>query len=218
MVSPHSDSEDMKLHIAGVYHFDPTCRTRLRQWLEQLSAAHAELPAFVAVEYDADLFAQIKAQRTAFRRLLSEQWPDGAPELLDELELSLGYDGDTHERVFPGAKVVWLDQGRMYDVGGFAYERLIMYHQFLGEDGSPQDTSAALRRLSQQARQRANAPTEGNARDRKFADVILEEIQRGGGDWAIVIVGATHASHHPGRMSRLLKETGQLCDVSILHP
>lgn len=208
----------MKLFIAGLYHFDPTGRTRLRGWLEQLSAQHAEPPAFVAVEYDSGLFARIKSQRTVFRILMSEQWPHITPELLDELELSLGYEGDTHEVVFPGAKVIWLDEGRPFDTTGFAWDRLIMYTDFLGERGLPRNTPAALSRLSQEAWRRANPPSEGDDRDYKFAQLILQEIEHEAADWAIAIVGATHASDRPGYMRRLLEHAGQPCEVTILRP
>jgi hypothetical protein len=208
----------MKLHIAGVCHLDPTGTTRLAEWLEHLLRDKAEFPAFVAVEFDAELFAKVKSQRTVFRSLLSQHWPRATPELLDELALSLGYEGDTHERAFPHAKVIWLDQGRPSDVENLAPARLVTYHQFLGEQGLPHNASAALSRLSQQAWESANAPTEGNDRDRKFASLVLQEIEDAGGDWAIVIVGATHASDRPGRMRRLLEEAGHTCEVTMLRP
>jgi hypothetical protein len=209
----------MKLHIAGVCHFDPTGRRRLTEWLEQLSAQHPEPPAFVAVEFDAGLFAKITAQRTAFRNLMREHWPHATHELLRELELSLGFEGDTHERVFPGAKTVWLDEGRPYDeVDGVASGRLVTYHQFLGEDGLPHDTSAALSRLSQEAWRSADPAVEGDERDHKFAHRILQETEHEPADWAIAIVGAAHASDDPGRMRRLLEEVGQTCEVTILRP
>jgi hypothetical protein len=206
----------MRLYIAGVCHFDPTGRARLLEWLEQLSEEHSEPPAFVAVEYDSDLFTKIKAQRARFRCLLTEHWPHAMPDFLDELELSLGYEGDTHERVFPDARIIWIDQGRMYNVEGFAEGRLIMYHQFLGEQGLLEDTAAALAILSQRALEAAGPPTEGNERDARFARLIIQAIADGSGDWAIVVVGANHASDCPGRMRCLLEQVGQTCEVTIL--
>ncbi len=208
----------MKLHIAGVCHFDPTGRQRLIEWLQRLSMQHSNRPAFVALEYDSDLFAKIEAQRASFRCLLSEHWSHAAPDLLDELELSLGYEGDTHERVFPDAKIIWLDQGRAYSVEGFAEERLIMYHQFLGRQELPPEASAALTRLSQEAWRRADPPVEGNGRDQKFAELILQEITCHAADWGIAIVGAIHASDCPGRMRYLLEQAGQTCEVTLLGP
>jgi hypothetical protein len=207
----------MKLHIAGFNHFDPTGRTRLRQWLEQLSATHSEPPAFVAVEWDEGLFAKVKAQRSMFRNLMEEEWPRASPGLLDELELSLGYGGDTHCEVFSGAKAIWLDQGRSDDVEPFAWERLNMYRSFLGQRGLPQDASSGLSILGQEAWERAGPPSEGDVRDRKFARLVLDEIAQSGGGWGIAIVGVNHASANPGYMRRLLEDAEQLCEVTILR-
>ena len=208
----------MDLHIAGFKHFDPTGRTRLRQWLEQLSTEHTEPPAFVAVEWDEDLFGEVKAQRASFRNLITQEWPFASPGLLDELELSLGYGGDTHTGVFPDVPVIWLDQGRRCDVSCYASKRLDMYKSFLGEEGLPGDSTAALATLSQQASERADPPTKGDERDQKWTRLIIDEIAQSGGDWAIAIVGPNHTRASSGYMTGLLEEAGQLCEVTILQP
>jgi hypothetical protein len=208
----------MNLHIAGFNHFDPAGRTRLRGWLDRLSAEHSEPPAFVAVEWDQQNFADVKAERALFRKLMQRQWPEAAPDLLDELELSLGYGGDTHTVLFPDVPVVWLDQGRRCDLSDYARKRLNMYKLSLAPHGSPHNASAALSRLSQSAWENAKPPSAGDERDRKFASLLLQHIDQVAGDWAIAIVGSNHATTNPGYLRRLLEDGGQPCEVTILRP
>ncbi|MBI4527199.1 MAG: hypothetical protein HY695_25685 [Deltaproteobacteria bacterium] len=49
----------MKLHIAGIEHFDPLCKGRLQAWLQELHKKYSCSPDFVAVEWDQHIFKQV---------------------------------------------------------------------------------------------------------------------------------------------------------------
>lgn len=206
----------MKLHIAGVNHFDPMCRNCLILWIKQLSAANNGPPVFVATEWDENIFAEVKRQRSEFRKLAQGEWPNAPSGLLDVLELSLGYEADTHTKSFPNVKVLWLDEGRQVNnINTYAEDRLRLYKSYLSKL-LPTDTSSALDKLSRAVRNGATPPKEGTVRDHKFACLILKEVAKNGGEWAIAIVGYSHASDNQGTMYSLLEAEGLLCEVSIL--
>ena len=122
----------MELYIAGINHFDPLCREELIKWFKELSAIKDKPAAFIAVEYDADQFEQIKKQRNKFRELAQDEWPCLSSGELDILENSLAYEGDVHREVLPDAKILWLDQGRQDNYSEridhhYAEERLRLY-------------------------------------------------------------------------------------------
>ena len=209
----------MKIHIAGIYHPDPLCRCYLKQWLKQLSTNYAVDPAFIATEWDENIFTEVKKQRNKFRELAQTKWPGATSDLLDELALSLGYEADTHIEIYPNVDILWLDQGRKEEsdeVREYARDRLAMYISYLGGEPLPNDNTSALTKLSLEARARTQSDRQGDERDKKFCRLILERIENGGGDWAIVIVGAVHAEQVDGSMCRLLEEARQLCEVTIL--
>ena len=205
----------MMLSIAGVYHFDPTGRERLKRHLEELSSSMKDRPMFIAVEWDSGLFAQVKEQRSKFRELAQEQWPTAGSDLMAILELSLGYEADTHSEVFPSSPVLWLDQGRQANVQTYAQQRLNVYRSFLETDNLPLNTETALAMFSEEARKRAQNLTESTPRDATFASLINEKAIQSQGRWAIVIVGTSHASANPGSMRKLLEDQGYSCKVEV---
>lgn len=208
----------MKLYIAGICHFAPLGRNKLKQWIRQLAQDNDGPPAFVATEWDQTLFVQVKDQRGQFRQLAQKQWTAAGTDLLDVLEISLGYEADTHDEFFPNVEVLWLDQGRNDDVSSYAKSRLNVYRSFLDDEPPPTNTAEALEKLSQEAWRRAEqwhgSRTE---RDDKFTSLILDRISKDGGDWAIVIVGAAHAKYLEKSMRMLLDEQGYSCQVTILR-
>jgi hypothetical protein len=209
--APHT----VKLYVAAVIHFDPLGRGRLRRWLGRCLALEGRPPAFVATEWDHDAFAEVRRQRAEFRHLAQKEWPHASREALTILELSLGYEADTHLELFPDTEVLWLDEGRDA-VHGYAEARLAIYRDFLQGIPWPRCSSTPLRQLSAMARQRTQGTTAPSDRDIKFASLIRDRIARGEGAWAATIVGANHASPVPGSMRSLLEEEGCLCDVTFL--
>lgn len=210
----------MTIHrIAGVNHFDPAGRLRLVDWLALYSKRFGH-PAFVATEWDKDIFAQVKAQRGEFQCLISNQWPNLSAGLVKVLTLSLAYEADTHTEVFSDVEVVWLDEGRRApedDIRNYAPDRFAMYKHWLGDKVTERDDLVTLAKMSERAIREAGCPPSiGNDRDAQFADLILRRVGKDGGDWAVVIVGKFHALTYSGSMRRLLEEREQICEVSLL--
>lgn len=204
----------MKLHVAGVNHFDPLCREKLRKWLQGLSLINDEPPAFVAVEYDRQQFEQYKKQRGRFRQLLQTEWPSLSTAELDILENSLGYEGDTHLEIFPSAEVLWLDKGRQVSdlsmIDKYAEDRLTMYKQY-----SFGQKSLRIDQLSENIRKVENVQDINLDRSSKFANLICERVSKSGGKWAVVIVGYNHTRKDiQGSMRCLLENTKLICEVS----
>jgi hypothetical protein len=209
----------MILRIAGINHFDPAGRQRLTDWLAFSSKKFGN-PAFVGTEWDRDIFARVKSQRGEFQGLISKQWPNLSPGLLKVLTLSLAYEADSHTEVLSDVEVVWLDEGRQAqedDIQNYARDRFAMYQRWLGGEVTERDDSVILAKMSERAIGEAGRPPSvGNERDAKFADSILRRVGKGGGDWAVVIVGKFHALTYKGAMRQLLEEKEQSCEVSPL--
>jgi len=205
----------MILRVAGIHHFDPTCRQQLLEWLRSYSESHGD-PAFLATEWDEQHFLQVKGQRDRFFNLLRDAIPGLSDEVLNTLKLSLGFEGDTHLEVFPDVEVLWLDQGRRGDVALYAEDRLAMYREFLAQEEAPVDNANVLVRLSQSARQTAEAPEAGGGRDGGFANLIIERAAKRDGDYGVIIVGGFHAGQQPGSMRSLLDEAKLTCEVTDL--
>ena len=207
----------VNLYLFGINHFDPMCRTKLVAALEHLRDTLPTRPAFVAVEWDSDLFTRVKAKRPTFRHLLCEEWPQAPPQLVDQLVLTLGYEGDTQALVFPEADVLWLEEGRAFDVSDFAEARLKVYKDFLGTSQLPAGVSAALALLSEAAWQGSREPTTGTERDDKWTRLILDKIQGCEGRWAPIIVGRNHVINNDRYLRRQLEDAGLTCQVCILQ-
>lgn len=125
----------MRLKIAGIVHNDVLGRERLLKWLQETKTTEKSPPAFIAVEYDQEIFRRIQAQRPVFRRLAAEAWPGAPSSVLKAIEESLVYEGDLHETVFPGIETVWLDQGRTVNdptcISQYAQDRINIYRSFI---------------------------------------------------------------------------------------
>jgi hypothetical protein len=209
----------MVLCIAGVGHFDPAARQRLVKLLRYCSKKCGK-PAFIATEWDKNIFEKVIAQRNEFRAAISNQWPSFSAELLNSLTLSLAYEGDSHLEVFPDAEVMWLDEGREApeeDIKRYARDRFAIYKGWLGDNVSETDESAILEKMRKKAAQQAGIPpSEGTERDAKWADMILRGEAKGGGDWAVIIVGKFHALKYAGSLLDLLEAEKQGCKVVLL--
>ena len=203
----------MKIYMAGVNHFDPLCRENLIKWFTELVAINDNPPAFIAVEYDKDHFEQIKKQRKRFRRLIQNEWPYLSSDKVDILQNSLGYEGDAHLQVFPAVELLWLDEGRQVNnksiIINYAEDRLKIY---AGSWSVSKPLS--INQLSENIR-KIEASGVSSDRDVEFARLIQQRISKGGGSWAIAVVGSSHASEkNQGSMRYLLEDAGLLCEVT----
>ncbi len=212
----------MRLRIAGVNHNDILGARRLRAWYDQVRNLETSTPTFVAVEFDRELFEQVRLQRPLIRRLASEVWPETDDEVLCLIERSLVYEGDLHERIFPGVETVWLDQGRKTtyptDMSGYAQDRLSIYRRFISVAKSRLEIDD-VKVMCQAAWNQGVAPQPGGTcRDLKFSQKIMQRVANGESDWAIVVVGSSHASQVEGSMVSRLTGQGIACPVTELRP
>jgi len=113
-VGPNEDEVWVILRMAGVNHFDPAGPGALATWFENQLDEATEPPLFVATEWSRWILPCVKGQRPGFRQLLLKEWPHAPRHLLDVLEQTLAYEGDTHQSALPEARVLWLGrtQGR----------------------------------------------------------------------------------------------------------
>lgn len=212
----------MRLRIAGVVHNDVLGRERLIKWLQEVKAEEKTQPAFVAVEYDEEIFCKIREQRPILGRLVAKVWPNAPSPVRKVIEESLGYEGDLHDTIFPGVETVWLDQGRSVSdptiISDYALDRLKIYKSFIPE-GQAELGDESLLHMSMSAWNRGVSPQPGGSeRDIKFAQLIADRSRREVLGWAIVIVGINHASEVEGHMATLLRDQGIECQTSELRP
>jgi hypothetical protein len=204
----------MTLFIAGINHFDPMGREHLANWLCSLADINTSPPSFIAVEFDEHLFKMLHTQRAQYRECIHNLWP-GVPESdLDQYELSLGYEGDTHLECFYGTDVIWLDQGRTLPPG--AVETHV--HQRLQALQFFESRNALMLPgvVSEQVQPYTRAAAFSVERSRRFAEHILGYIHNHAWNWGIAITGASHASDRfQDSMRSLLVKAGVRCDTRI---
>ena len=211
-----------ELHIAGVVHFDPLCKSRLRSWLLNLAERKREPPGFVAVEWDRGIFEQVRPQREVLRQIVIDEWPHAHQAFVTTLSEAVAFEGDTHKEVFPQAETLWIDEGRTVhdssEITKYAHRRMNIYKSLLPRDISVM-SATILEFMSRESWPRAESwPYQDTARDSKFASHIMQALTNRKPDWAIAIVGAIHASDSPDRMRTLLEANGVSCKVAILKP
>lgn len=202
------------LFIAGINHFDPLGRERLRAWLTELAAGQPTSPSFVAVEFDPRHLEALRAQRPVFRAAVHAEWPDLPASDLDQHARSLGYEGDTHAEVFPDVETLWLDQGRAVEPGTVAQHALqrVRALRYLARHNALMLPGVVSEQVQAHTRPEVFSPE----RSRVFAERITARLGAGGGRWAVAIVGASHASDRfRNSMRSLLEQAGVRCDVRL---
>jgi hypothetical protein len=211
----------MKILFAAINHFDPLCKPRLICWLRDKAQQNAEPPDFVGVEWKHELFEDVKAQRAELRRLAEQTWPEAPLAFIDALVQALAFEGDTHLEVFTDAHTVWLDEGRVVSdptiITHYARERIKLYQSYLSNVSS-YDESTLIDMSREAWRRCASANRGATLRDEKFAAVITRHLKADSDSWAVVVVGADHASEEPGYLVSRLKNAGVFCIVSHLRP
>lgn len=223
------------LYIAGVCHQDPKGKANLKGWLRALRADNDGPPAFVGLEYNENKFAEIKKQRPMLRKKVKSMCPRASSDLLDALEQCLAYEPDAVGEEFPNVEPLWLMKGTsppiedLYDCWVGCYKRYYNpARQVSSQEAARVGTEQALTILSEAAwaefKSYENRISKGlqievpdpEQRDKKFACLVREKIDQVSGGWAIVIVGANHASNNVGRMRYRLTAAGIKCKVDLI--
>ena len=225
-------SHELFIYIAGVCHQDPKGKANLIAWLHDLSAANDEPPAFVGIEYNKDKFAEIKRQRPMLRQTLESICPRASSDFLDALSECLAYEPDAVADTFPNAEPLWLDTEILNpNPTANLYLTWIVYckqyKRWVDSKGLlfPTASTEVLDLLSKAAwdlfdPQRAQFPDRGDAlRSKNFACRVLDRINQGSLGWAIVVVGAYHASVSiPESMRSRLADARIECKVDWIKP
>jgi hypothetical protein len=222
----------MELFIAGGVHEDPLGRRKIEGWLKRIQEDKGEPPAFVAVEWDLDIFRRVEATRNSLRQRVQSEWPDFTVEFWECLSHTLAYEADAHRSVVPDLEeTLWLDQGRQVSdrvIAASAGYYLDKWKEWLGGQ-SYSDARIALGRLEEMAWRKAAPPTPPHERrpdeierDVKWVRLLRHRIAQGGGTWAFVSVGVAHTVRLPSYARYLLessdKEDKQACNVLVLSP
>lgn len=211
-----------KLYFAGINHNDPLCRYKLINWLARISNTMNTEPAFIAIEASEQVFSELKLQRKQFRQMAKVELPHVSQAIIEALSLTIYYEADAHLEVYQNANIIWLDDSRMVSqesLKDYARVRLNMYKPFINHKND------ILKRISEDVwNKNLEKPPEtplGDPdynRDFLFYKGIKEAIYTHQGDWAIIIVGASHAAKRVKSVRVLLENDGSECDVTILKP
>ena len=212
----------MRVDVAAIAHFDPLCGDRLRTWLRTQLNSQSSPPAFVAVEWDKDMFTKVKSQRPVVRSLAASRWPQATDEFLNALEAAVAFEADTHVPLIPHVPTVWLDQDRALPypdaIETYAVDRITVYASYIPPSTTRFDSSL-LHAMSLEAWNRLGPRQEGGTeRDPGFAEAIAKHLTSHAPAWSIAIVGANHASRDAGYMVQRLEAAGISCEVSQLRP
>lgn len=212
----------MKIWIAGMNHNDILGPHRLTNWIEHVKENEDSLPNFVGVESSQNIFSQIKMQRPLMKRFVQEIWPETNQEIQALFENSLLFEVDLHVNFFPTVKTIWMDQGRIVNdptiISNYAKERMNIYRSFI-PDCNKKLKIVDVEKMSKVSWAQANQTQSGGTnRDAMFAETILKQMNEAQSGWAIVIVGARHASRSPGTMLTRLIDAGISCEVTVLRP
>jgi len=141
---------------------------------------------------------------------------------LDILETSLYYEADAHTGVFADTRIVWLvfeNEIDMSVLDNYALRRMNMYRRHLGNADSfsrISDWAWTTSRWKQIPKKELDYP--GYRRDFQFYGIIKDTISSQDGDWALVIVGASHVADRYNSMRRLLEQDKVQCIVNIVKP
>lgn len=211
------------LQIAGVVHSDPLGKECLAAWLIDVKSKNEGEPAFVAVEYDQNIFIRLKNnQRPILERMLRDKWPDIPSDICSALVEAIGYEAETSLDIFPNIDTLWLTEGQPVcdmDINEFAKLRLKLYQSVLLNENY-QFTSETLDDLSVSVWKRAEQGGEDHRGDidRNFAERIQSALDNNINNWAVVIVGENHTLDKEGTMTHILRNSGFDCAVISCRP
>jgi hypothetical protein len=203
----------MKIVFAGVNHFDPLCRGRLEDWLTSLSPVMPAAPEFVALEWDRDHFAEVRASRAQFSADVSAAFPQLTRPDLDTMAEALGFEGDAHEQFFPDTPAIWMNEGRR--VRDYAADRLNLLRSVLIDQRIALDDPGVFQhwcRILREVGQPDGVPDPwGLDRDGEKTDVVRRHVVADHDRWALVIIGANHTVCGPNWMCGKLAAEDHTC-------
>jgi hypothetical protein len=205
-----SESRDrLRIYFAGVLHDDPCMHPAVRSWLVDLRRGSSESPAFVAVEWYPQVLSQYVGEWDEFMEAARRHWRCADERVVVEAADAIAYEAVLPAEVFDPRLILWLN-GAGYDPhpGRTAYS---VHAWRLGLRNRSMICPGILE-LSIAARDDALIAKRRPERDRDLADQILFAADNRRGDWAIAILGASHAGERwPDSTIQIVAKAGHDC-------
>jgi len=179
-------------------------------------------PAFIAVEASEQVYKELKCQRNHFEKKANAEFPQLPEAVIEDLSITIYYEADVCLKAFPNEGIIWLDANRWINeesLSKYAEERLNIYKPILNIQGD------ILKRISLKVwNKNWEKPPETPLgepdydRDFIFHKTIKEAISTHQGEWAIIIVGASHSAMRDNSVRVLLEKDHFDCTVTVLKP
>jgi len=212
----------MHVRFAGGLHYDPTSRRACIEFMKTLSAESK--PVLVAVEWDSGIVAKLEAEREDFKRRWARFREQDPPELVEQLAKSIAWESDVFKDVFGDLPVVWLEDGRGEppSTRPLGSNRRLDCEYALAPDPKERPTADVLPRLHRYWLEDAEVTQKkliedgrDSSRDKAWEKNLAPSLDKDG--WALVIVGAIHASDWDDEtLFNLLIAGGHRCDAGFL--
>lgn len=129
------------------------------------------------------------------------------------MELSLGFEGDSHEGAYPAVERVWMNEGHRSD--NYPAERIDLLRAVLVNNGVDHDDPDVFahwcRLLRLGGRPDGQPHVWGLDRDEEKTDVVRRHVVADENRWALIVIGANHAVCSDIWMCGKLANEGHVC-------
>lgn len=203
----------MTLHVAGIMHYDPLGRDRLKKWFEDLKHKNVKV-SYLLLEYHENDPSIVCDLRKDFRKLCE----DGLKEYrltqadLDILENSFWYELDSHFDYFPNVKSLYLDKEKEESKYKNLPKELIDDNYPIVLEKCDKNSNNFIQTLSKETWIYLNKQWEflnknyGLERDKYLFEQIVDKTSSFNNDNGLLIIGRNHIRDYPNKCIDLLKK------------
>lgn len=220
---PHPTMPEVTILFVGGLHWHPSCR-RAYQSLLRSEIAKSGRPAFIAVEWDSGVVRARKLQRRLYREKWLAKRSQDKGSVIRSLATRLAWESDGHQGIVRDVPLIWLEECRADkpSAGYFGANKLFVEQLALGTNFtmvSSRDALAAINRawILEADSVQANIPTpRDSSRDIAWHRQVSRAIRKFPGQWAVIVVGAVHASEWDSQTLYCLLSKEQPCRTEYL--